>query len=78
MADGKDLAGAWKTRPRSLGFRILEHRGIEGVTETSARPRMGPMDAVGAVVAMAGGRSTRAHAAKALETSKLEINGMGR
>ena len=78
MADGKDLAGARETRPRSLSFHILEHRGIEGVKETSARPRMGPVDAVGAVVAMAGGRSTWAHAAKALEASKLELNGMGR
>ena len=55
MADGKDLAGARETRPRSLGLRIREHRGIEEVKETSARPRMGPVDAVGAVVAMVGG-----------------------
>ena len=74
MADGKDLAGARETRPRSLGFRIREHRGIEGVKETSARPRMGPVDAVGAVVAMAGGRSSRAHAKRPLEAMKREIN----
>ena len=78
MADGKDLAGARETRPRSLGLRIREQLAIEGVKETSARPRMGPVDTVGAVVAMAGGRSTRAYAAKALEASKLELNGMGR
>ena len=69
MVDGKDLAGARETRPRSLGFCIREHRVIEGVKETSGRPRMGLVDAVGAVVAMAGGRSTLAHAAKALEAS---------
>jgi len=35
---------------------IQEHRGIEGRKETSARPRMGPVEAVGAVAAMAGGK----------------------
>ena len=56
MADGKNLAGARETRPRSLGLRIREHRGIERVKETSARPRMGPVDAFGAVAAMASGK----------------------
>ena len=35
---------------------IREHRGIEGRKETSARLRMGPVEAVGAVAAMAGGK----------------------
>ena len=53
MADGKDLTGAGETRPRSLGFRIREHRGIEGVKETSARPRRWPEERAEAAVAMA-------------------------
>ena len=50
MADGKDLTGARETRPRSLGFRIREHRGIEGVKETSARPIRRTEDAAEAAV----------------------------
>jgi len=78
MADDKNLAGARETRPRSLGFRIREHRGIEGVKETSARPRMGPVDVVGAVAAMAGGKELHGAAGRALEAVKHGIKGMGR
>ena len=78
MADGKNLAGAWETRPRSLDLRIREHRGIVGVKETSARPRMGPVDAVGAVAAMVGGKKLHGTADRALEAVKHGIKGMGR
>ena len=78
MADSKNFTGARETRPRSLGLRIREHRGIEGVKETSARARMGLVDAVGAVVAMAGGRSSRAHAKTGLRAMNRETNYTGR
>ena len=55
MADGKNLVGAWETRPRGLGLRIRDHRGMEGFQATSARSRTGPEDAVGAGAAMADG-----------------------
>ena len=78
MASNVELAGAQETRPRSLGLRIQEHRGIEGVKETSARPRMGPVDAVGAVAAMAGGKKLHGAADRALEAVKQENNSTGR
>ena len=56
IADGKNLADARETRPRGLGLHIREHQGLEGEKETSARPRMGPVDAFGAVAAMASGK----------------------
>ena len=46
--------------------------------ETSARPRMGPVDAVGAVAAMAGGKKLHGAADRALEAVKHGIKGMGR
>ena len=42
--------------------------------ETSARPRMGLVDAVGTVVAMATGRSSRAQAKTGLRATNRETN----
>ena len=55
MASGKEVTAARGTRPTGHGVPIREHRGREGVHATSARPRTGPEDAVGAGTAMAGG-----------------------
>ena len=78
MAGGEEHAGERETRHSGLGLHIREHRGLEGEKETSARPRMGPVDVVGAVAAMAGGKELHGAAGRALEAVKHGIKGMGR
>ena len=78
MAGGVELTGACETQRTGHGSKNRGHREKKGEQRNPPRPIRRPEGAVGAVVAMAGGRSTRAHAAKALEASKLELNGMGR
>ena len=78
MAGGVEVTGARGTRPTGHGSKNRGHREKEGEQGNSARLTRRPEDTAEATVAMAGGESTWAHAAKALETSKLKINGMGR
>ena len=55
MAGGKEVTGASETRSSSLGLRIREHWGREGVKGNPRRPRLRPEVMAEAVVAMAGG-----------------------
>ena len=54
MADGVEVAGARGTGARGHGSKNRGHRGVAGVLANPSRPRTGPVDAVGAVAAMAG------------------------
>ena len=62
----RGLAGARGTGDRGHGFHNRRHREMAGVKGTSDMPIWRPEDAGGVVAAMAGGRSSRAHAIMAI------------
>ena len=56
MASGKEHAAMHGSVATGHGSKNRGHRGIAGVHATSSRPRTGPVDVVGEVAAMAGGK----------------------
>jgi len=59
MAGDEELAGALGSGATSHNSMNRRHQGIEGVQETSPRPRMRSEDTTEVVVAMAGSEARR-------------------